>query len=115
MLFKYGTVNEVYKSASRFPGAVATELLTCAVILDAEYGEDRDYEESGGYSIVIESSHDLDELRSIINYDTYLCEWATRLGRSGFISALYIMNNDFSLMVFMPESIAPTAITSELE
>ena len=46
MLYKYGTVNEVYESAARFPSAVATELLTCTVILDAEYGEDRDYEES---------------------------------------------------------------------
>ena len=115
MLYKYGTVNEVYESAARFPSAVATELLTCAIILDAEYGEDRDYEESGGYSIVIEDASDLDKLKSIINYDTYLCEWATRLGRSGFISALYIMNNDYSLMVFMPESIAPSSITNEID
>lgn len=115
MLLKYGTVKEVYSSAFSFPVEVATELLIGCQILDAEYGDNRDYTEVGGYSIVIDSIDDLPRLRELINYDSHLCEWATRLGHSGYVSALYIMNNDFSIMVFMPESIAPTSITNELE
>ena len=115
MLFKYGTTREVYESADRFPDEVFTELLTGAVVLDSEYGEDRDYYESGGYSVVIETADDLPALREIVNIDSRPCEWATRLGSSGFISALYIFSNDYSIMVFMPQAIAPQAILNELE
>ena len=115
MLFKYGTTREVYKSASRFPDAVFTELLTGAVVLDSEYGEERDYYESGGYSVVIETADDLPALREIVNIDSRPCEWATRISSSGFISALYIFSNDYSIMVFMPQAIAPQAILNELE
>lgn len=115
MIYKYGTVSEVYATASRLPDEVFTELLRGAAILDCEYGEDRDYCESGGYSIVIEADTDLSALREIVNVDSRPCEWATRLGSSGFISALYIINNDFSYMVFMPQAIAPQSILNELE
>lgn len=115
MLFKYGTTCEVYESASRFPDAVFTELLTGAVVLDSEYGEERDYHESGGYSVVIETADDLSALREIVNIDSRPCEWATIISSSGFISALYIFNNDYSIMVFMPQAIAPQAILNELE
>ena len=115
MLFRYGTTREVYESAVRFPDEVFTELLTGAVVLDSEYGEDRDYYETGGYSIVIETADDLPLLREIVNIDTCPCEWATRLGSSGFISALYIFSNDYSIIVFMPQPIAPQSILNELE
>lgn len=115
MLFKYGTTREVYESANRFPDEVFTELLLGAVVLDSQYGDERDYYESGGYSIVVETADDLPALREIVNIDSRPCEWATRLGSSGFISALYIINNDFSYMVFMPQAIAPQAILNELE
>lgn len=114
MLFKYGTIREVYESADRFPDEVFTELLTGAVALDREYGEDRNYHKIGGYSIVAETADDLKALREIANIDSHPCEWATRLGSSGFISALYVFSNDYAIMVFMPKAIAPQAILNEL-
>lgn len=115
MLFKYGTTREVYESASRFPKEVFTELLTGATVLDEEYGEDRDYTETGGYSVVVEEADDLSSLREIVNIATHPCEWAIRLGTSGFISSFYVFNNDFSIMLFIPESIAPPSITDEIQ
>lgn len=115
MIYKYGTVREVYATAARFPDEVFTELLLGAAVLDSQYGEDRDYYESGGYSIVVETDTDLPALREIVNIDSHPCEWATRLGSSGFISALYIFSNDYSIMVFMPQAIAPQAILNEFE
>lgn len=115
MLAKYGTVTEVYDSMFSYPHEVITELFISCEVLDAEYGKDRDYTESGGYSIVIDSVEDFPALRDIVDFDNHLCEWATRLGRSGYVSALYIMNNDFSIIVFMPESIAPSSITNEID
>lgn len=115
MIYKHGTVSEVYPTALRFPDEVFTELLRGAAMLDSEYGEDRDPYESGGYSIVVENADDLPAILETINIYSRPCEWATRLGSSGFISVLYIFSNDYSVMVFMPQAIAPQAILNELE
>lgn len=114
MIYKYGTVNEVYATASRLPDEVFTELLRSAAVLDSEYGEDRDPCESGGYSIVAETADDLPALLETVNIDSHPCEWAMRVGSSGFISALYVFSNDYAIMVFMPQAIAPQTILNEL-
>ena len=115
MLTKFRTIQEIHNTTCSYPHEVISALLADCELLDRVYGKNRDYNESGGYSIVIDHLDDLPMLRNIINYDDHLCEWATRLGNSGYISALYIMNNDFSIIVFMPESIAPSSITKEIE
>ena len=90
--------------------------MTSVAVLEAEYGADRDYLQVGGYSLLFDSADDLAQFKSIIDYDTHPCEWALRESRnSGYLSALYIMNNDFSIMVFMPLAVAPTAILADLE
>ena len=91
MLAKYGKMKEVYDSMARYHYAVINELFKACEILDTEYGKDRDYTEVGGYSIVIDSIDDLSQLKNIVDYDVHLCEWATRIGKSGYVSALYIM------------------------
>ena len=114
MLYKYGTTLEVLRTAHRFPDEVFTQLLESTSLLDAEYGADRDYTLLGGYSLVAEELNDLSALREIVNIDLHPCEWATRLGTSGFVSALYVVNNDYTLMICLPERIAPPSITDEL-
>lgn len=115
MLYKFGTTDEVYTCTATFPTEVLTELIVGCSVLDSEYGEDRDYLNVGGYSIVIETLDDLPAVKSILDYESHPCEWATRLGRSGYLSALYIMNDDFSIVLFMPIAIAPAVILNELE
>ena len=83
--------------------------------LDAEYGDDRDYRESSGYSLIAENWDDFPQLNEIINTNIHAPEWATHIGKTDFISALYIMNNDFSLMVYLPLEIAAVPIKLELE
>ena len=70
--------------------------------------------EVGGYSIIAETEEDISRFKHI-NLHTRQPEWATFIGNTGYISALYIMNNDFSIMVFMPLAITPTIIRKELE
>ena len=114
MLYKYGTLSEVYKTASRFPEEVFTTLSNGTALLDSEYGENRDYTEIGGYSIIAENHEDLIALRDVVNVDTHPCEIAKRLGRSGYICAVFVFNNDFSIMLFLPERIAPKSIMESL-
>ncbi len=97
------------------PEKLLTELFQGLVVLDAEYGEYRNYMESGGYSLLVETAEDICQLQEIINTDTRQPEWATFIGTTGYVSALYIQNDDFSIMLYLPEAIAPETIKKELE
>ena len=115
MLYTLGTANELSLLPSHLLEELRTEILTGLVVLDAEYSESRNYLESGGYSVIAETFEDIPGLKAIIDYEEHPCEWATRIGMTGYVSALYILNNDFSIMVYLPQAICPTAIISELE
>jgi hypothetical protein len=115
MLYRIGLVSEISTLPSSIPKQVRTEITQGLVVLDCEYGSDRDYIESGGCSILIENADDLDQLKAIVDYDKHPCEWATRIGRTGYSSALFIMNDDYSILIYIPIEICPDAILSELE
>ena len=115
MLYTIGTAHELSILPKHQPQELVLEILAGLVILDAEYGESRNYYESGGYSVIAETIEDIPSLKCIIDYEKHPCEWATKIGRTGFVSALYILNNDFSIMVYLPQDIAPTEIITELE
>jgi len=116
LLYKVGTQKEIPILYSKLPESIVKELLRCTAILDARYGAERDYLESGEYMLVAENSDDLIELKRTINYDTHPCEWVNRIGKDGkFISALYLMNNEYSIQVLIPTAITPNVILRELE
>ena len=96
------------------PAQLLREVFTGLVVLDAEYGTDRNYRESGGFSLIAETREDLPALNAIINTNIHAPEWATHIGKTGFVSALYIMNDDFSIMVYLPLEIAAVPIKLEL-
>ena len=115
LLYRIGTREELSRIESVFPEKVITELLTGVVVRGSEYGENRNYLEEGGYSIVLETEDDLNEFKKIIDYDRHPCEWATRIGKTGYISALYILNDDYTIDIFMPIDIAPEVLFNDLE
>ena len=115
MLYRIGLVSEIPTLPSSIPKQVRTEVTQGLVVLDCEYGSDRDYLESGGCSILIENADDLELLKAIVDYDKHPSEWATRIGKTGYASALFIMNNDYSILVYMPIEILPEILLSELE
>ena len=116
MLYRVGKQVEIPALRSKLPECVLSELLCNVAILDAEYGPDRDYMRSGGYVLVAENPEDIHAVKDTINYEAHPCEWANRIGRDeGYLSALYLLNNDFSVVLVMPISIAPDAIVKELE
>ena len=114
MLYTIGTIAEIATLPSHFPEKLVTEIFQGLVILDAEYEPTRNYLELGGYSIIVETEEDISSFKHI-DLHTRQPEWATFIGNTGYISALYIMNNSFSIMAFMPLSVSPTIIRKELE
>lgn len=114
MLYRIGNHAEVMALPVTLPEMVHSELLRCVALFDLQYGLDRDYLEVGGYSILTETMEDTEKVKDIIDYDTHPCEWANRLGEE-YLSALYVINNDFAIILFMPLKAAPEAILNELE
>lgn len=116
MLYRIGTKQEADSLRSQLPPAVAEKLLRSISLLDAWYGSARDYLEVGGYSILIEEVEDIAELKTIIDIDNHPCEWCSRVSSDGeYLYAIYLMNDDFTITVFMPTAIAPYSIIKDLE
>lgn len=116
MLHRIGTLQELDATELALPEIVLTELTHDVVILDLDFGENRDWSQEGGYAAVIETADDVEAFQQFVKFETHPCEWATRLGRdSGYLSALYVLNNDLAVLAFMPISIAPDVILKELE
>lgn len=116
MLYMVGTMGETDNLESKLPDRVFTELVRGIAILDCEYGENRNYQESGGYSLVAETSEDVEKIKNYVDFDLHPCEWAVTIGLdTGYICALFILNDDFSIMAYMPLAVAPDAIIRDLE
>lgn len=115
MLYTIGTTAEIPSLPKYLPEKLRTEIFQGLVVLDCEYGIDRNYLESGGYSIIAETKEDISKFTAI-NLETRQPEWATWIGTTtGYISSLYILNDDFSIMAYMPATIMPNIIRKELE
>ena len=114
MLYTIGTTAEIPTLPRHLPEKLVTEIFQGLVVLDAEYGPDRNYFEIGGYSILFEKREDISQF-TLIDLESRQPEWATWIDTTGYISALYILNNDFSIMVYMPANIMPNIIRKELE
>lgn len=115
MLYRIGTTTEVTSLPSHLPEKLVTEIFQGLVVLDAEYEPNRDYLQIGGYSLIAETREDIQELTEAIDIIHRFPEWATWIDTTGYISALYILNDDFSIMVYMKSEIMPEIIRKELE
>ena len=115
MLYRIGTKKELSSSDLKLPTRVLTEVFQGISVLDCEYGEDRNSLESGGFSLIAEAPDDIPAIKNYVDYEKHPCEWTTKIGNTGYISSLFVINNDFSIIVYMPQEIAPQALLTELE
>lgn len=115
MLYYIGTTEEVSRLENHLPNRLVSEICCGVVVLGAEYGEDRDYFKEGGYSLIVETTEDLQQAKERFDPNQHLCEWATRIENTGFCSALYILDNEFTIMLYLPIAIANKDILENLE
>ena len=95
MLYRIGTAKELPSVKGKVPKQVYEDLTTGVVVLDSEYGEKRDYLQEGGYSLIVETADDLEEVKAIVDYESHPAEWVVRESRNcGYLCCLFIMNND---------------------
>ena len=116
MLYVVGNSSEAAGLETKLPAQVFTDLLHEVAILDREYGRDRNYRAYGGYSLVAETAEDVLEVKKYVNIDSYPWEWVERVGEDcGYLRVLYILNDDFSVVLYLPAAVAPDAIWEGME
>lgn len=103
MLYKIGTKAEMSTLPSCLPERVKSEILRGVCMLDPSIG---------GYSLLAETKEDVETALYDINGP---CEWATRIGNTGYMSALYLLSNEFSILLYLPISAATKSLLTELE
>ena len=115
MLYRIGHKKDVYSCGCKFPKRALQEVYTGLMVLDETYSYDRNWDQEGGYSILAETAEDVEAVKAYVDWERHPPEWVTSISYTKIISALFIMNNDFSIMVYMPQEVAPQSLLDELE
>lgn len=102
MLYRIQTRQELNTLDLRLPQSVMDELLRSTVY------------SSEGIALIAEDREDIAEVRETVDFTHHPCEWVNRL-KSGWLSALYVINNSFTVTLLIPADIAPDTILQELE
>ncbi len=113
MVYTVGTERELPAVENKLPHAVFLELFRSTILLDYAYNPNRNYMESGGYSMIAETEADVAEISKRINLETHPCEWVDLV--EGYSISLYLLNDDFSIVLFIPLEITPKILKQELE
>ena len=110
-----GTTRECDVLNGYLPQQVIDEIVRGVAVLCAEMGEDRNYLVEGGFSLIADTEDDLSKVREIFDDRLHYCEWATRISNTQFCSALYLLSNECSVMLYIPISLANKDILENME
>lgn len=102
-----GAVRECAALEGQLPQRVYDEVLRGLAVLEPD--------NSGSFSLIADTVNDLAKTREVFDDRTHYCEWSTRLGCSGYVSALYLLDNERSVMLYTKESLANEDILENLE
>lgn len=109
------------KDLQNFEGLVSNEVYqrvtTISIILDENYGSDRNiYEDDGGYICIVENDNDTEELKVLHGLDlsSMTPEYCTSLSDK-WVELLVLCNNEFGISIFLSkETFAYSEILLEL-
>lgn len=101
------TTKECEAMYGYLPQSVYGELFRGLAVLESE--------EIEGYSLFADSEADLELARQVFDDRTRKCEWATKIPHCNFVSALYLLTNESSVMLYIPISLANDDILENLE
>ena len=118
MLYKFGTKKEIEEIKGKIPDVLYQTALNIVKALDENYGADRGEDEDGGFVLVLENVQDIKEA----------ADWHIRLDKGNhehvnlvkcedgdYINALFLMNNEFGVNVFLAKDIALKILLDDLE
>jgi hypothetical protein len=122
MLYKAGTSKEmqvICKGASGVPKEVLEKALRVVKMLDEVFGADRDVDlNDDGFVLIAENVQDLvsiKEQREDLEWGLYEVVVGVQCAKESWLDVLFLCNNEFGINIFLPMSIAPTALRRETE
>ena len=114
MLWRIGTVEDALALDGIVPDDVHNDIVRGLAILDDEYGSQRNYLSDGGYTLIADTKEDVLMALKVVGEDRP-CEWVIRLGKSGYTSSLFLLGDDFGIVLYAPESALPAALLNQME
>ena len=113
MVYKFGNIADV--SSLPFAHEKAREICTqYAMILTTEYGENRNINTSdGGYILYATPGTSVEEIKAYFDYSKYTLEYVDVFEE--VCSALYLLSNDYGVVIIMSVADAPTEIKKEMD
>ena len=97
---------------AHYPKSVVDAIQQSITILDENYGTDRTRDGDGGLDLVIETESDLQSLMQTLFWGD-VPEFSEII--DGYVHALYLVNNDRGLDVFLPEEWATKGMKEAME
>ena len=113
MVYKFGNIADV--ATIPFAHEKAREICAqYARVLTAEYGEDRNLNQSdGGFILYAMPGTKSEEIKAYFDYTKYTLEYVDVFGE--VCSALYLLSNEYGVVIVMSVADAPTEIKNEMD
>jgi hypothetical protein len=113
MVYKFGNISDV--ASIPFAHEKACEICTqYARVLTTEYGEDRNIDTSdGGYILYATPGTSNEEIKAYFDHSKYTVEYVDVFGE--VCSALYLLSNDYGVVIVMSVADAPMEIKKEMD
>ena len=113
MVYKIGNISDLASIA--ISDSKAYELLSqYARLLSYEYGEDRNVDtDDGGYVLYATPGSSSEDIKAYFDYTKHVVESADRFG--SLVVAMYILHNEYVVLIVMSEDDAPAEIIKEID
>ena len=112
MIYKIGNISDL--ASLPLIDDTALELLCHhARVLETEYGNDCGENSDGGYVLFAPSGADSQELKAYFDFSAHTPECVNTYGN--LCEAIYLINNETSVVIIIPINSAPTEILKEID
>ena len=103
MIYKIGTIKQAKHLRNTTFDEVFDKVADYVYALDLAYGENRDYNTTGGYVLYAETQSDMADINAVVDISVALFEWIDIID-DNYIAILYLLGDDYSLVTIIPQS-----------
>jgi len=105
MVYKLGKVEDMNKLPI-IESTIHEYIKYLLLVLDTEYGIDRDIDSNdGGYVVFVTGNTSDDEIIEVFDYTKHTVEYV-EVGEA-YSTAVYLLNNEYTVMLIMPTNELP--------
>ena len=103
MIYKIGTLTQAKQLRNTTFDEAFDKAADYVYALNLAYGENRDYNTTGGYVLYAKTEEDMVYVKAVIDISTSLFEWIDVID-DNYIAILYLLGDDFSVIAIIPQT-----------